>query len=222
MISSFDNLIIMNGHRKVDRTGEDWDDATQTEGLTKRIKFTGEGEEIKLRPGTEDVVADPKRGISWSSIVQMMVKTGVAAVTDEENVFIKTAEGLAGHDSLQDIIDQDIKENISSLNPDDSEQGKTFIELWVRERFTKLHGEISDSSYKKVLEMLPSIADGLMKDIHTTQNIQVSIAHRVVSILEDLNSGEIDQKEYQKLYQFFVTLGETKDAIADQKSRFQQ
>lgn len=205
----------------MDRTGEDWDDKNQTEGLAKRIKFTGQGEKIKLRPGTNEVLADPKRGLSWDTIITMMVKNGVAAITDEENVIVKTAEGLGQYDSLTDIIEEDAIANLKNLDIANPEEKKKFIELWVRERFTQLHSKVSDASYNKVLKMLPEIADGLMDDLHATQNIQVSIAHRVVTILESLNSGEIDQKEYKELYQFFARLGEIKDEVTAQEVKNQ-
>lgn len=213
MISLFYNLIIMSGKRKLDRTGEDWDDATQTEGLTKRIKFTGEGEKIKLRPGTNEVVADPKRGIAWNTVIAMMVRNGVAKITDEDNVIVKTSEGLGAFDSLDEIIEEDAQNEIQCRDVNDPEEKKTFIELWVRERFTQLHGKISNASYNKVLEMLPDIAAGLMEDLHDTQKIQLSIAKRIVTILESLNRGDMDQKEYKALYDFFATLGEIKNVL---------
>lgn len=225
--------------RRADRSEKDWDDATQTEGLASRIKFTPPEEKVVLRSETEKVTAEIRRGIRWDELIDLMVEKGLLARTDDERTFVKKSEGLGEekNPTIKTIIEEGIEEKMDSLDIRDPEQRKKFIELCIREELQSLYGTVSRRTHAKVLEMVPSMAEELTPLIvlpvsmvepnrpelekyvkgDTYATLGLKVAEKLVEFIGRINSPEISSQDYKKLVEFFSNLRGMGGKIANHK-----
>lgn len=210
----------MKGDRLVDRTGKDWDEESQTTGLSNRIKVASPEKRITLRPKTEEVTADPARGVRWNNLIELMIDKRILARTDEPRTFIKQTEGLGNEETkdIHELIESTIQNEMSTLDTRNEAERKRFIELWVREQLTRIHGEIEPKTYNKILAMLPAIAEELNIEMLNTTAVQIEIAQKAVNLLSSVNASEVSKVEYDKLSDFFINLREVINVIFEQQN----
>ena len=222
----------MSEKRKIDRTGEDWEDADQTEGLAKRIKFTAPEKEIILRPGTEQVVANPERGLRWSKLIDFLVEAGIVARTDQERTVVKKAEGL---EDIPKIIQDSIDDRMENLDLREEDQRREFIELWIREEFKMLHAEIHPKTHERILGLIPTIATELAtlikipvgiissnhpaisSDIDCYMTVDMKVTKKMLTFIEKVNDPDMSSRDYQKVVNFFSKLRGIGVKIANHK-----
>lgn len=225
--------------RKLDRSDKDWDHPTQTEGLASRIKFTPPEKTIVLRPQTEEVIAEVRRGIKWDELIDLMVEKGIVAKTDEERTFIKKSEGLGEeHGGLEKMIEKNIKEEMEQLDIRDPEKLKKFLQLSIRESVKGFYGSLRPSTHQKLLELIPAIAEAIASVIElpislfepnrvelckgmkgdSYMTIGPKISKKALEFFDQVvGSQDMPSYEHERVRNFFSNLSDLGSTIAQHK-----
>ena len=187
----------MSQRRRItDRANKDWPDKKVNTLIECRLLATAPESEIIMRPGTDDVMWDATRKMTWKRVMAILQETGVVKPNpDKVNSWIKmtnafnTADGQEAYD-INSVVKSYLAEisHKLDLTVDDDLREYLNIKLIEIVKVFERAGQI-DLSF---IELIPALAEALIPVIRKNIPIKTDpeltealISHEIVTTLSD-------------------------------------
>lgn len=179
------------GKRRLDRGKNNWGSEIEQDRIVHRIFFTGPGEPVELRAGTDDILYDNITGSTWRDVTEVLDQQGVLSI-HEDGTIVKTEEGFGGDDvkkagyvpkyHLGKIMEERDKKTLNAMNLHDPEQFGQFIT-------TILLRGIRESHYRHRAHdftgLLPALAEVAIRKISIARDMQADEATQNKGLVQD-------------------------------------